>query len=61
MLKVVANLKVFAAAGALFAVASFYNLSSSSAITPGTQLSVAPTGSQSAPQGPAVALNAPRS
>src|SRR5437764_2427914 len=48
MTKLLANPKLFAAAGLLFAVASFYNLSSNSTAYAGSGLAVAPP-TQTAP------------
>jgi hypothetical protein len=59
MLKVVASLKVFAAAGVLFALASVYNLSNSTAAAPGMRLSVVPPASETVAEAPAVAASRP--
>ena len=45
MSKVIGNFKVFAAASVLFALASFYNLSNATAVTPGTSVTVIPPAS----------------
>jgi hypothetical protein len=55
MTKVIANVKVFAAASVLFALASFYNLSNSSAAVSGPSLSVLPPASETSADVPAVA------
>ena len=59
MLKALGNLKVFAAASVLFALASFYNLSNPSAATLGTHLSVVPPASDVIADAPAVASSQP--
>ena len=63
MPKVIGNLKVFAAASVLFALASFYNLGNTAPAMPGTSLTVAPAASEVLADAPAVATtqSSPRS
>jgi hypothetical protein len=59
MSKALSNFKVFAAASVLFALASFYNLNNSSALTPGMHLTVIPPTSDVVVDAPTVASSKP--
>jgi hypothetical protein len=59
MPRLIANVKVFAAATVLFAVASVYNLANSTPVTPRTSVTAVAPASEVVGEAPAVASSQP--